>query len=105
MRSADTSNANEATTKRYIKQKNTLTTLVDSTRNSSPLPSVLVADGLTMRHTPSGRITSILFFSDYEQDCQMVYSMVIWYILRPFGIFCGHLVFFAAILYILCIAI
>jgi hypothetical protein len=31
----------------------------------------------------------------------LVYFMAIWYILRPFGIFYGHLVYFTAIWYIL----
>jgi hypothetical protein len=30
-----------------------------------------------------------------------VYFMAIWSILRPFGIFCGHLVYLVAIWYIL----
>jgi hypothetical protein len=32
---------------------------------------------------------------------QLVYVMAIWSILRPFGIFCGHLVHFIVIWYIL----
>jgi hypothetical protein len=34
-------------------------------------------------------------------EWKMVYFMAIWSILRPSGIFCGHLVYFTAIWYIL----
>jgi hypothetical protein len=34
------------------------------------------------------------------EDGGIMYYMAIWSILRPFGIFCGHLVYFMVIWYI-----